>query len=228
MSTPGLTQIWSLGVPLTGGLPQVPKFDIWVVNAILLTRVISNSVAFQLNAIPGSETRLRDEGIVPYYSFVRKLIEALEFSAHDQGVTIPAFPAAPEDWSEDASTDSKALAAQLRPHMLESIRAAMDLSLGLRDRDPKLHWASAPTANSVTLDSCISLMAEMDGVLTGSEWGPFKATITCDETKWIAKVMGEELLRIRDQPGSGWNEEEANEIAKGELAGAAAYMTAGT
>ena len=228
MSTPGLTQIWSLSVPLTGGLPQAPKFDIWVVNAILLTRAISNSVAFQLNAIPGTETRLRDEGIVPFYSFLCKLLETLESSARDQGVTVPAFPAAPEDWSEDASTDSKALAALLRPHMLESVRAAMDRTLGLRDLDPKLHWASAPAANFVTADSCISLVAEMDGVLKGSEWGPFKARATCDETKWIAKVMGEELLRIRAQPGSGWDEKEANEIAKGQLTSAAAYMTAGT
>ena len=227
MSTPGLTQIWSLSVPLARGLPQGPKFDIWVVNAILLTRVISNTVAFQLNAIPGSETRLRDEGIVPYYSFLRKLIDALESSARDHGVTVPAFPAAPEDWSEDVSTDSKALAAQLRPHMVESVRAAMDRSFGLRDRDPKLHWVSAPAGNSVALDSCISLMTEMDGALEGSEWGPFKARMTCDETKCVARVMGEELLRVRDQPGSGWDEEEANEIAKGELTSAAAYMTAG-
>ena len=228
MSTPRLTQIWSLTLPLTGGLPQAPKFDIWVVNAILFARVLSNNVAFQLNAIPGSETRLRDEGIVPYYSFLRKLIDALESSARDHGVTVPAFPAAPADWSEDVSTDSKALAAQLRPHMLESVRAAMDRTLGLRDQDPKLHWASAPAASSVTLDSCISLVAEMDGVLKGSEWGPFKARVTCDETKWFTKVMGEEALRIRAQPGSGWNEEEANKIAKGQLTSAVTYMTAGT
>ena len=228
MSTPGLTQTWSLSVPLTGGLPQAPKFDIWVVNAILLTRAFSNSVAFQLNAIPGSETRLRDEGIVPYYSFLRQLIEDLESSARDKGVTVPAFPAAPEDWSEDVSTDSKALAALLRPHMLESVRAAMDQILGLRDLDPKLHWASAPAANSVALESCIPLVAEMDGVLKGSEWGPFKATMTCDETKWVARVMGEELLRIRTQPGSGWNEEEAKGIAKGQSTSLAAYLTAGT
>ena len=228
MSTSGLPQIWSLSVPLTGGLPQTPKFDIWVVNAILFTRAISNSVAFQLNAIPGSETRLRDEGVVPYYSSLRKLLETLESSARDQGVTVPAFPAAPEDWSEDVSTDSKALAALLRPHMVESVKAAMDRTLGLRDLDPKLHWASAPAANSVTVDTCISLVPEMDGVLKGSEWGPFKARVTCDETKWFARVMGEELLRIRAQPGSGWDEEEANEIAKGQLTSLAAYMTAGT
>ena len=228
MSTPGLTQIWSLSIPLTGGLPQAPKFDTWVVSAILFTRVISNTVAFQLNAIPSSETRLRDEGIVPNYSFLRKLIDALEFSARDQGVTVPAFPAAPEDWSEDVSTDYKALADQLRPHMVESVRAAMDQILGLRDLDPKIHWASSPAANFVAIDSFISLMAEMDGVLKGSKWGPFKATITCDETKWFARVMGEELLRIRAQPGSGWDEKEASEIAKAQMTNLAAYMTAGT
>ena len=228
MSTPGLSQIWSLSVPLTGGLPQAPKFDIWVVNATLLTRAFSNSVVVQINAIPDSQIRFRDEGIVPYYSYIRKLIDALESSARDHGVTVPAFPAAPADWREDVSTDPKALAAQLRPHMLESVRAAMDQLLGLRDLDPKLHWASALAANCVALDGCISLVTEMDGVLKGSEWGPFKARVTCDETKWIAKVMGEELLRIRAQPGSGWNEEEANEIAKGHFTSLATYLKAGT
>ena len=228
MSTPGLLQIWSLNVPLAGGLPQAPKFDIWVVNAILFTRAISNAVAVQLNAIPDSQTRLRDEGIGPQYSFARKLIAALESSARDQGVAVPAFPAAPADWSEDVSTDPKALAALLRPHMVEPIRVAMGQILGLRDLVPKIHWASAPAANSVALDSCISLVAEMDGVLKGSEWGPFKARITCDETKWFVRVMGEELLRIRAQPGSGWDEKEANEITKGQMACLAAYMTAGT
>ena len=209
MSTPGLSQIWSLSMPLTGGSPQAPKFDIWVGNAILFARVLSNNVAFQLNAIPGSETRLRDEGIVPHYSFLRKLIDTLKSSARGQGVTVPAFPDAPADWSEDVSTDSKALAALLRPHMLESARAAMDQLLGLRDRDPKLHWALAPVGICVGADLFTSLMVQMDGVLGGSEWGPFKARVTCDETKWFARVMGEEILRIRAQPGSRRDEEEA-------------------
>ena len=69
MSTPVLSQIWSLSVPLTGELPRAPKFDIWVVNAIFLARVVVNSIAVQLNAIPGSETRLRNEGMAPFYSF---------------------------------------------------------------------------------------------------------------------------------------------------------------
>ena len=228
MSTQRLPQIWSLSVPLTGGLPQVPKFEIWVVNAILLTRVISNTMAIQIGGIPGSETRLRDEGLVPYYSFLRKLIDALESSARDQGVIVPAFPDAPANWSEDVSTDPQALAALLRPHMVESVSAAMDRLLGLRDLDPKPHWASVPAAGSVIVDSSISLVAEMDGVLKGSEWGPFKAIITGDELKWIGRVMGEELLRIRAQPGSGWKEEEAKEITREQLKGAAAYMTAGT
>ena len=215
-------------MPLTGGSPQAPKFDIWVVNAILLSRVISNTMAFNLNAIPSSEARLRDEGIAPHYSFLRKLIDTLKSSARGQGVTVPTFPDAPADWSEDVSTDSKALAALLRPHMLESARAAMDQLLGLRDRHPKLHWASLPAADSVIVDNSIRLVAEMDGVFKGSEWEGFKAMMTGDELRWIGRVMGEELLRIRAQPGSGWNEEEAKEVTRGQLKSAAAYMTAGT
>ena len=227
MPTPGLSQIWSLSVPLTGELPRAPKFDIWVVNAILFARVVANSVAVQLNAIPGSETRLRNEGMAPYYSFIRKVIDTLKSSARGQGVIVPPFPDALADWSEEASTDYKALAALLRPHMTEPVRAAMDQDIGLRDRDPKLHWASAPAGNFVAADFFIPLMAQMDVVLEGNEWGPFKAMMTGDEFKWIARVMGEELQRIRAQPGSGWNEEEAKEIAKGQLASAAGFIEAG-
>ena len=228
MTTPGLSQIWSLSVPLTGELPQAPKFDIWVVNAIFLNRIAANGMAVQLNAIPSSETRLRNEAIEPSYYFIRKLVETLKAGAREQGVTVPTFPDAPADWREELSTDYKSLATLFRPHMTEPIRAAMDRNLGLRDRDPKPHWASEPAMNSVTLDIFIPLMGEVGGVLGGSEWGPFKAMMTSDEIKWIARVMGEELLRIRAQPGSGWDEEEAKEMAKGQLMSAAGYLATGT
>ena len=229
MSTPGLSQIWSLNVPLTGlgELPQAPKFDIWAVNAILLNRAVANDVAIQLNAIPSSETRLRDEGIAPLYSYIRKLIETLKAGARERGVTVPAFPDAPVDWREELSTDYKSLAALFRPYMTEPIRATMDRNLGLRDRDPKPHWASAPAMNSVALEIFIPLMEEMGGVLGGSEWTPFKAIMACDEIKWITRVLGEELVRIRAQPGSGWDEKEAKEMAMGQLKSVAGYLAAG-
>ena len=52
--------------------------------------------------------------------------------------------------------------------------------------------------------------------------------MACDEIKWIARIMSEELVRIRAQPGSGWDEEEAKEMAKGQLMSAAGYLAAGT
>ena len=132
-------------------------------------------------------------------------------------MTIPAFPDALADWDSEASSDYKALAALLRPHMAEPVKAGMDWNFGLRDRDPKLHWALAPVGICVGADLFTSLMVQMDGVLGSSEWGPFKARVTCDETKWFARVMGEEILRIRAQPGSGWDEEEAKRIVKEQL-----------
>ena len=228
MSTLGLSQIWSLSAPLTGEQPQAPKFDIWVVSAISLNRAVANCMAVQLNTIPSSETRLRDEGAEPFYSFIRKIIETLKAGARERGVAVPAFPDAPADWREELSTDYKSLAALLRPHMTEPIRAAMDWNLSLRDRDPKPHWASAPAMNSVAIDIFIPLMEKMGGALGGSEWTPFKAIMTCDEIKWIARVLGEELVRIRAQPGSGWDEKEAKEMAKGQLASVAGYLGAGT
>ena len=136
-----------------------------MVNAILLNRVVVNGMAVQLNTIPSSETRLRDEGIAPFYSFLRKLIDTLKSAARERGVTVPAFPDAPADWREELSTDYKSLAALPRPHMTEPIRSTMDWNISLRDRDPKPHWASAPAMNSVTLEIFIPLMEEMGGVL---------------------------------------------------------------
>ena len=227
MSTQGLAQIWSLDQTLIGGAPRAPKFDIWVVNHMLYTRSLINNTAYQLNAIPSSETRLRDEGIIPFYSWLRKLIDTLKSSAREQGVTVPNIPDAPADWREELSTDCKSLAAIFRPHLMEAIRAAVDWNFSLRDRDPKPHWASEPATNSAMLDLVLPLMVTMDSVLAGSEWGPYKAQMASDEIKWIARVMGEELLRIRAQPGSGWEEEEVKEMVKEQLASAIALMSIG-
>ena len=227
MSTQGLAQIWSLDQSIVGEDPRAPKFDIWAVNHMLYTRALVNNTASQLNAIPSSETRLRDEGIIPFYSYLRKLISTLKSSAREQGVTVPEFPDPPADWREEVSTDCKSLAALFRPHLTEPVEAAVDWNFSLRDRDPKPHWASEPATNYVAIDLSLQLLAAMDKVLVGSEWGPYKALLACNEIKWIARVMGEELLRIRAQPGSGWDEEEAKEMVKGQLTGIAGLMSIG-
>ena len=227
MSTQGLAQICSLDQTVIGEAPRAPKFDIWVVNHIFYTRAVLNNVASQLSAIPRTETRLRDEGIIPLYSYLRKIIDTLKSSAREQGVTVPTFPGAPADWREELSTDFKALAVLLRPHMTDPMWAAVDWNFSLRDRDPKPHWASEPATNAATIDVSLQFMAEMNKVLVGSEWGPYKAQVACDEVNWIARVMNEELLRIRAQPGSGWDEEEAKEMVKGQLTSIARLMSIG-
>ena len=223
----GLAKIWSLSIPLPEGAPRVPNYDIWVVNTILLNRVIINTVACQTNAVPRSETRLRDEVMIPLYSFQRNLGEVLKSSARERGLTVPAFPAASADWSEEVTTDHKALAAQLHPHMAEPSRVSMDWNFDLRDQDPRAYWASEMAAMGVALDLFIQAVGPMGGVM-GSEWGPFIAQTVSDELKGIVGAMGEELLRIRAQPGSGWNEEEAKRLAKVQLRNAIEIMTVGT
>ena len=212
----------------TGAVSRAPNYDIWVANQILLHRIASNTLAYELNSIPHSETRLRDEGVIPFYSFVRKVTGILESSAHERGVTIPAIPDTPKDWSEDVATDYKALAAQLRPHLVEPAKVVLDWSCGLRVRDPEPHWASVVAINSVTLDLYIGAAPAMGGMMEGSEWGPFIAQMASDELKWIAEVIGEETLRVRAQPGSGWNEEEAKRLVKEQLENMKGLLALGT
>ena len=46
-------------------------------------------------------------------------------------------------------------------------------------------------------------------MIGGSEWGPFAVQMSSIELDGMAGVRREELLIIRAQPGSGWDEEEA-------------------
>lgn len=226
MST--LAQVWSLDMSPPGEAPPATDYGTWVVNLTLLYRVGVNFVASQLSVIPPSETRLRDEGVIPFYSIASNIVKTLKSSAHARGVIVPAIPDVPQDWSEEASTDYKALAAQLRPHLVESAREIMDWTLGLWDREPKLHWTSVVAVTAVTLDQYSRMAPAMSGMKEGSGLGPFVALVASDELKWIAGVTNEEILRIRALPGSGWAEEEAKTVVKEQLKHLSGMMTLGT
>ena len=209
-------------------MPRALNFDVWAANQVPLYRLGTNSLAYELTVIPRSETRLREEGIIPYYSFVRNLGNAVKSSAHARGVTIVATPDAPADWSEDTSLDHKALAAHIRPHLAEPAQALLDWTLGLRARVPEPHWTSVVGVYSVLLDLFLGMTPAMGGVMGGSEWAPFMALMTSDEPKGLAEVLREEVLRIRAQPGSGWNEEEAKTLVMEHAGLMVGMMTVGT
>ena len=227
MSAPGLIQVWSLDIPEDA--PAAMNVDTWVANQIALVRVVASAMASQLSIIPPSETRLRDEGILPLYSLFHNTFITLSSIAHKRGVTIPDIPNAPEDWNEEASTDMKALSAQLRPHLVEPVRAIIDWTLGLRERNPELHWASRVAITSVSLELYIGMILAVStsGMIDGSEWRPLVAQTTGDSVKGIARIIHEELLRIRAQPGSGWNEEEAKGVVQEQLGNKKELSTVG-
>ena len=215
-------------MPSAREAPASLNFEVWVVNHILLYRVGVNTLASELDSIPRDEARLRNEVFIPYYSFARNVSSVLKSIAYARGVVVPTIPDAPEDWNEEVSTDYKALAAQLRPHVAEPAKATMDWIFSLRDGNPKLHWASRVAVSSMSLDLFIGMMSVVDATMGGSEWHSFVAQATGDELKGIAAVMREEILRIRAQPGSGWDEEEAKRAAKEQLDNLKEAMKVGT
>ena len=220
-------QVWSLDIPSTGEAVTVTNFDVWAVNNILRLRAGSNYLVFHLSAIPTSETRLRDEGIIPLYSFWRELSSIIRSSARELGAAVPDIPEAPRDWNEEASTDSNALAAEILPHLAEPARQIVDWILSSRGRDPRLHWTSRLAVTSLVpgliLRAALAIGGTEDSVL-----GPYVARATSDEFKRIAGVINEELLRIRAQPGSGWNEEEARRVVDGQFGNLKGMTKAGT
>jgi len=235
MSAPGLAQIWSLGgaAAIETGVPPTLNYDIWVVNSIILHRTGASTVAAQLNIIPSSETRLRNEGFIPFYSHVRKTIDTLKSSARERGLTFPDIPDIPEDWREEAASDYKSLAAQLRPHLAEQAKVTMDWNSGILDRDSKPHWTSLVAAYSASFDLFLRMEPALcgpGGAMGGSEWGPYLALMasTRDEFDGFARVFREEILRIRAQPGSGWGEEEAKGITEGHMGAMMGLMAACT
>jgi len=217
MSSPGLAQIWSLDMPSAKDAPPPPNIDVWLVNNVLLSRVSTINLSSHLSEIPLSETRLRDEGFKPLYTYFYNNIIIAKSIAQKLGVAVPDFPDAPEDWNEELSTDYKTLAAQFRPHLAEPARSSMDWLFDLRDRDPKIHWTSRLADLSVSVEIFVQLMLAMPGMLTGSEWAPFLAPVASGELESIGRVFNEETLRIRADPESGWDEEDAKKVLMEQL-----------
>ena len=167
---------------------------------------------------------------------MRNLVNILKSSAHKRGLAVPSIPEIPEDWSEEASNDSKALAAQFHPHMAEPARAVMNWNSRLYDRVRKPHWASVMAAHAVSLDLFLQMAPSISAVRGGSEWVPYMAYMTSDEFKEIVGVINEELVRVRDQQvaaldessaGSGWNEDEAKGVVMEHLGNMAGIMSVG-
>ena len=72
-----------------------------------------------------------------------------------------------------------------------------------------------------------SAASARSGMLRGSEWAPFVAVMKSNEHVGIVGAINEEILKIRAQPGSGWNEEEAKRLAKEHLENIKGVMAAG-
>ena len=68
----------------------------------------------------------------------------------------------------------------------------------------------------------------MGRITEGSEWGPYTVLLASDGLKRIAGVINEETLRIRAQPGSGWDEEEAKRLVTEHLGNTTGLITVGT
>ena len=127
-------------------------------------------------------------------------------------MAVPDIPDVPEDWNEEASVDSKALAAEIRPRLAESVRPVVDWIFGSRDRNPGVHWTSRVAVSSVAPYLLVRGVVAVGGIVGGSKWESFMAQVTGNKFEEIAGVINEEVLRIRAQPGSGWNEEEARRV----------------
>lgn len=249
MATSNLTQLWS--IPSTAdqkarlsSLPYAASRsapateedhdpDAYPIHEFLVNRWIAHYVAAVLSTVPSSETRLRNEALIPIYNQLRDLLTILQGALEERHISLPPVPAIQTDWSAEAAIDHEALREALSPrvdgwmkqYIQSSIATIADGGGGGN------HWSSSvaniavladtylnPATRVATHHACTEAPAATDGSaakyerlvkytqrLTGGG-GAGEST----------RVLMQETIRIRSVPGeSGWREDEAKGMAKG-------------
>lgn len=234
-----LHNIWSLAA-LPGGdittspatTAPAPSLDYMLLNDILFTRLHLHHIPKLILLVPPSETRLLNEGLIPMYASVRSFLDVTKEIARKRGITVPPLSDIPEDYREEAASDSKLLKEQLSPYMVVQTKNYAE-ALEASETDGKQHWTScvAPFSVSVSvyiesLTATKGLVKEsgtkvpatyMEAILVDESLAQYSELIASEEMLQPVRVLGEELLRIRSEGSeTGWREEEAkaNTVAR--------------
>lgn len=132
--------------------------------------------------------------------------------AQQRRIAVPDFADIPVECADDARTDYDAMQVVMKVHATESVMRYVEYSDGMVSGG--CHWASLVVPMSVSTD--MFLETPMEGAPAVNEGMVWKGE-TENHMAGPARVMREELIRIRSEKETGWREEEARECAVGHL-----------
>lgn len=135
--------------------------------------------------------------------------------ARQRGVTLPPFPDALEDWSEEAATDSEKLSTALEVGTDEITKQMIDYQVKVTRTKGEHHWGSLVALIAVAAEVYIkTLVTAEDSVKAlGDEMLAKYRELGYEELAKYTRVMTEEMARVRNEAGeTGWREEEAKEL----------------
>ena len=165
-----------------------------------------------ISLIPPSETRILNEGLVPFYQGMRKVGECLEKIAQQHNITLAKCPPIDSDYHVESQIDAGALKSALAAPPAKTFA---DMIEKAANGDNKSHWSSLVACIVVPAESVVTQTTSAKSKGTASTHSLFTAAITTEEVQSACKVILEELARMRSAPSeTGWREDEARSFVE--------------
>ena len=206
--------------PSPASLPPLSEQDQppWVHNCYACHRLGMHAIAKIVNSVPLSESRLRDQGLIPFYEGACDLADDLRTLAQQHNFTLAPCEDLRHDYLQECEVDDRALIGALAPYIVPQQKGMLDHLVKLTTGHQQLHWTSMVAFVGVGSEFFINQTTAGEGIAALDK--PSGALFVPNaKTRAAAKVIMEEVVRLRDQSSSsGWNEKEAQELATGYLA----------
>lgn len=202
----------------------------WVNTTYACNRAGAHFIATLIKHIPTSETRLRDDGLIPFYKGTCGLGDSLVEMAQRNNITLAPCEKLRPDYLRECEIDERTLTTELAPYVAPQMTGMLDLLGKLSVGIQQYHWTSLVAFLGVSSEAFINQAAAKKGVTTldNHSHAPFIRAISSETMLAASKVIIEELARLRDQaPSSGWREEEAQELAVEHLKMVAKHQSVG-
>jgi len=165
-----------------------------------------------ISQIPPSETRILNEGLIPFYQAMRKTTECLEKIAQQHNITLAQCPPIDSDYHLESKIDVGTLRSALTA---PPAKVFTDMMEKAASGDNKCHWSSLAACIVIPTESVIAQTVTAKSKGTANTHSLFTAAITTEELQSACKVILEELARMRSAPSeTGWRGDEARSLVE--------------
>lgn len=220
MTTSTLIHEWSLDKiappASTSSTCARPDAKTIVLNTLLLNRWGIHSLSTVIDAVPLSQDRLRNEGLIPFYTYLVTANRKIKEIALTQGVAVPSYPDVCDDHAKECALDDEALLAKLAPHVTGPPAHLLEGGAKVVRARQKYHWGTLVAHLAVAAEIMSTQMQCGKNTVTAiacEELAPLKEFVVDKVMAETMGVIGEEMMKCRSGAATtGWREEEAKEL----------------